>query len=147
MDAQNVRHIVCPNCASTNRVPTTRDARTAKCGKCGEPLFTGAPVPADAAQFDKQTQKSDVPVVVDFWAEWCGPCKVMSPIFHQVAHELEPEFRFLSVDTEAEPQLSARYDIRGIPSLLVFRHGQVLGRRAGVVDGPTLKAWLRQFGG
>jgi thioredoxin 2 len=145
MDEIKAKHIVCPNCGGTNRVPETRDAREAKCGKCGEALFTGEPIPADAALFDKQTQKSDVPVVVDFWAEWCGPCRAMSPIFHQVAHDMEPQFRFLSLDTEAEPEVAARYNIRGIPSLLVFRHGQVIGQRAGVVDATTLKGWLRQY--
>ena len=143
--AADATHIVCPNCASTNRVPGERDPLGAKCGKCGEPLFTGAPIPADAVLFDKQTEKSDVPVVVDFWAEWCGPCRVMSPIFHDVAREMEPDFRFLSVDTEAEPQVAARFNIRGIPSLLVFHHGKLVGQRAGVVDASTLKNWLRQY--
>ena len=137
-------HIVCPNCGGTNRVPADKDARAAKCGKCGEPLFSGVPTPADQVLFDRQTNKSDVPVVVDFWAEWCGPCRAMSPIFYRVAKEMEPEFRFLSVDTEAEPEIAARYNIRGIPSLLVFRHGKLLAQRAGVVDATTLKGWLKQ---
>ncbi len=138
-------HIVCPNCAGTNRVPAGRNARQAKCGRCGEALFTGHPVPADAARFDKQITRSDVPVVVDFWADWCGPCHAMAPIYEQVADELEPRFRFLKLDTEAEPAIAGRYNIRGIPTLIVFRHGKVLAQRAGVQDRNGLKAWLAPF--
>ncbi len=138
-------HIVCPNCAGTNRVPAGRSARAAKCGRCGEALFTGHPVPADAARFDKQITRSDVPVVVDFWADWCGPCHAMAPIYEQVADELEPRFRFLKLDTEAEPAIAGRYNIRGIPTLIVFRHGKVLAQRAGVQDRNGLKAWLAPF--
>ena len=141
------KHIICPNCGGTNRVPAGRDARQAKCGRCGTALFSGEPVAAAAATFDKQITRSDVPVVVDFWADWCGPCHAMAPIYAQVTTELEPNFRFLKLDTEAEPAIAARYNIRGIPTLIVFKHGQVLAQRAGVVDATTLKAWLAPFAG
>lgn len=138
-------HIVCPSCASLNRVPATKDARSAKCGKCGTALFNGHPVAADGRQFDRQIAKSDVPVVVDFWADWCGPCHAMAPIYEQTATALEPNFRFLKLDTEAEPGVAGRYNIRGIPTIMVFKHGKVLAQRAGVVDGSTLKAWLAPY--
>lgn len=138
-------HIVCPECGSTNRVPAARDAREARCGKCSEALFSGHPAQADAAQFEKQIARSDVPVVVDFWANWCGPCHAMAPIYEQVAYELEPRFRFLKLDTEAEPAIAGRYNIRGIPTLMVFKGGKVLGQRAGVQDRNSLKAWLAQY--
>ena len=139
------QHIVCPSCASLNRVPSGKDARAAKCGKCGSALFAGRPMAADAAQFDRQISKSDVPVVVDFWADWCGPCHAMAPIYEQTAKTMEPRFRFLKLDTEANPSIAARYNIRGIPTIMVLRHGKVLAQRAGVVDGGTLKAWLEPF--
>jgi thioredoxin 2 len=139
-------HIICPNCAGTNRVPAGRDARGAKCGRCGASLFDGHPAAANAVQFDKQIARSDVPVVVDFWADWCGPCHAMAPIYEQVTGELEPAFRFLKLDTEAEPAIAGRYNIRGIPTLMVFKGGKVLAQRAGAVDRQSLKAWLAPFG-
>ncbi len=98
-----------------------------------------------AAIFDKQINRSDIPVVVDFWADWCGPCKMMAPAYEQVAAELEPSFRFLKVDTEAEQHLAARYNIRSIPTLMVFRHGSIVAQRAGAVDRNSLRAWLKQI--
>jgi thioredoxin 2 len=140
-------HIICPNCTGTNRVPAGKDARQAKCGRCGMKLFSGQPVAADGAQFDKQIARSDVPVVVDFWADWCGPCHAMAPIYEEATAEFEPRLRFLKLDTEAEPGIAGRYNIRGIPTLMVFRHGQVLAQRAGLVDRQNLRAWLAPFAG
>jgi thioredoxin 2 len=127
-----------------NRVPSGKNASAAGCGKCHEPLFTGHPVAATAASFVKQIGGNDIPVVVDFWAEWCGPCKMMAPIYERVAAELEPHFRFLKVDTEAEPALAAQYAIRSIPTLMVFRKGRVAAQQAGAMDAGRLRAWLRQ---
>jgi len=138
------RHIVCPNCTAVNRVPADKDAYAAKCGKCHKPLFTGHAVPATAETFPKHIRKSDIPVVVDFWAEWCGPCKMMAPVYEKVAAELEPRFRFLKVDTESEPALAAKYNIRSIPTLMLFKNGAVAAQRAGASDGQSLRNWLRQ---
>ena len=138
------RHIVCPNCTAVNRVPAAKDASDAKCGKCHKPIFTGHAIPATAATFPKHIQQNDIPVVVDFWAEWCGPCKIMAPVYEKVAAELEPQFRFLKVDTESEPALAAKYSIRSIPTLMLFKNGAVAAQRAGASDGQSLRNWLRQ---
>ena len=138
------RHIVCPHCASINRVPSSKPAKAARCGRCKQALFTGHPVSIGSAQFDQHIQKDDILVVVDFWAEWCGPCKAMAPVFEQVSTELEPEFRFLKVDTEAEQGLAARYGIRSIPTMMLFWKGEEIARRAGAVNAETLRAWLRE---
>jgi thioredoxin 2 len=138
------RHIVCPNCAAVNRVPTEKNASGGKCGKCKQPLFTKHAIPATATTFPKHVEQNDIPVVVDFWAEWCGPCKIMAPVYERVAAELEPEFRFLKVDTEAEPTLAAKYGIRSIPTLMLFKKGAVAAQRAGASDMLSLKNWLRQ---
>jgi thioredoxin 2 len=142
---ETVRHVVCPHCDSVNRLPAAKDARAAKCGKCGRPLFSGEPAAASAAGFQKQIERSDIPVVVDFWAAWCGPCRMMAPAYAQVASEMEPRMRFLKVDTEAEQALAARYQIRSIPTLMVFRGGKVVAQQAGAMDAGRLKAWLGQY--
>lgn len=139
------RMIVCPHCGSTNRVAGDKSLAEGKCGKCHEPLFDGQPANVDAAAFDKQITRSDVPVVVDFWADWCGPCHMMAPSFEAAARSLEPRMRFLKLDTEAHPQISARYDIRGIPNLIIFRHGKIVAQRAGAMDARTLTGWLEQY--
>jgi thioredoxin 2 len=139
-----VRHIVCPHCTRVNRIPTEKDARTAKCGHCHQFLFTGGPVPASAQTFATHIQLNDIPVVVDFWAQWCGPCKSMAPVYERAASEFEPEVRFIKVDTEAEPELAARYSIQSIPTLMLFRKGAVVARQAGAMDAQTLRSWLRR---
>ncbi|MGY4435177.1 thioredoxin 2 [Bradyrhizobium sp. F1.13.1] len=142
--SDEVRHIGFPHCTSTNRIPNRRDARHAKCGHCREHLFTGHPMPVSARSFATHIQRNDIPVVVDFWAAWCGPCKAMAPVFERAAGEFEPELRFLKVDTEAEAELSARYNIQSIPTLMLFHRGKVVAQRAGAVSVEVLRDWLRQ---
>jgi thioredoxin 2 len=140
-------NIVCPHCQSVNRIPAERDATRAKCGRCKKRLFDGRPHAADQASFDKHIVRNDIPVVSDFWAEWCGPCKTMAPVYETVTAELEPAFRFLKVDTEAEQALAARYNIRSIPTVMVFRNGSIIAQRPGAVDRNTLRSWLIQVSG
>jgi thioredoxin 2 len=139
------QHIVCPHCTSINRLPAGKPANLAKCGHCHQRLFDGRPYPASAESLAVHVKHNDIAVVVDFWADWCAPCKAMAPIYERVAAELEPRFRFLKVDTEAEQQLAARYQIRSIPTLMLFRKGEIVAQRAGAVDASTLRTWLQQY--
>lgn len=142
--SEDARHIVCPNCLTVNRLAAQKDARKAKCGRCRQPLFTGHPVAVSANSFATHIQRNDIPVVVDFWAQWCGPCKVMAPAYERVTSELEPAIRFLKVDTEAEPELASRYQIQSIPTVLLFRHGNLVARHSGMLDAKGLRSWLRE---
>jgi thioredoxin 2 len=142
--ADGVRQIVCPHCTAVNRVPGDKPAGKAKCGACHTALFSGRPFAASTQSFATHIQRNDIPVVADFWADWCGPCKAMAPAFERVAAELEPEVRFLKVDTDAEQQLAAQYNIRSIPTLILFKNGQVVAQRAGASDAQSLRAWISQ---
>lgn len=136
-------HIVCPQCGAINRVPETRLGEQPKCGKCGEPLFTAHPLELTAATFDKHLARSDIPLVVDFWAPWCGPCHMMAPGYEQAAAELEPRYRLAKINTEAEPALAARFGIRSIPTLAIFKGGRELARQPGAMSKQDVMRWVR----
>lgn len=135
--------VVCPHCNTANRIPADRLADGGSCGKCKARLFAGEPVELGAANFDTHAGRSDIPLLVDFWAPWCGPCRSMAPAFAQAATQLEPEFRLAKVNTEEEQQLAARFAIRSIPTLALFRNGREIARQSGAMDANSLIRWVR----
>ena len=135
-------HVVCPDCATTNRVPKTRLGDTPTCGKCKTRLFTEQPLELTVATFDQQVGNSGIPVVVDFWAPWCGPCKMMAPVYAQAAARLEPRVRLAKVNTEVEQSLAARHRIQSIPTLALFRDGHEVDRQAGAQPLDALVKWV-----
>lgn len=142
---QETFQVVCGHCGQINRLPAsagkTGNTAAAKCGKCHTPIFSGHPIEVDEAAFKRHLAHSDLPLLVDVWAPWCGPCRAMAPMFERAAQELEPRARLLKLNSDTAPDVSARFGISGIPTLLLLKGGRELARVSGAMDSQRIVAW------
>jgi len=135
---------MCPSCGGLNNIPAAKLNDKPKCGKCKKPLYNGKPISMTGTQLTRSIEKTDELLVVDFWATWCGPCKQFAPTFKQVASQLEPKARFIKIETEKEQAISAKYNIRSIPTLAIFKNGKEIDRVSGVLSVPDFSNWVNQ---
>lgn len=137
-------HVVCSHCGAVNRIPQQKSALAAKCGKCSARLFEAEPRDVDSAIFQRQVSGSSVPVLIDIWAPWCGPCRTMAPAFRAAAGQLEPEVRLIKLNSDENQQIAGQLGIRGIPTMILYHQGREIARQSGAMPAGQIVQWTRQ---